>query len=471
MDNRYISAGLHDRGRSRSELPMDYINRALARYNHSPRRQHHSTQAGPSPSRADKRQTISPVRGTSRSPKHHRRKHRRHKMASFDSPWLQDLDGLKKTVQSMPAQYKSTLSSVSKDTLQKVCDPAVLHVWETDSDIDNLLQLTSVIAKLCNLGTRKDKGVNTSDGSMVIIAEDKAGRNNFGRICQLIEHLTCTNGKKHLEGTVAAFGSIIVVKGWNNSVRSDNAGKEVGNTVKRVNIALERAIKMGGSKEKIVWHHGPVIHFLLYWINNTSSTLRSALHAITITGSLDLGSSVKPSKAGSANTLPDLTCLETYAKKLDIPVVFLDPGPQLITSPHLATYMYYFGYYINTFLPASLSRPHLHKAQDELLTFAFRILGASLNKSGARIVSLVQTHLDAGVGKKFAQTCVSAASFSQSACRAAGAEDSVHRATHLADSPFSPFTTRPLSAFARLAVGPAAAPSSSEWAVALPMTL
>jgi hypothetical protein len=461
------------RGRGPSgELPMGYINRVLDRYSRSPRRQHHGHHSGPPPAPVASPQTSPAWHKQSDKTRHYKRKHHHHKMTSFNGPWSDDLNALKKAVQSMPEQYKSSFSSASKDVLEKVCDPDVLHVWETDSDIDNLLQLTSVIAKLCNLGTRKEKGANASDGSMVIIAEEKSGRNNFARICQLVEYLTCASGKKHLDGTVAAFGTIMVVRGWNNSIRSDNSNREVSSTIKRINIAIERVFKTGNfpsGKKKIVWHQGPVIHFLLTWINNTTSLHRSALYAITVTGSLDLSDSVKPSSAGRSNTLPDLTCLETYAKKLDLPVLFLDPASQLLNYSHLATYMYYYAYYINTFLPSSLSRPHLYKAQDGLVTFAFQILGASKNKYGESVVRLVKDHLDSGKAKKWARGCVDSRNYEKNKCRRAGKEGEIHKAVQIADGPFATLspTNDGLPAFARLAVGPAAA-GSMEYHIAAP---
>jgi hypothetical protein len=475
MSNHVLSPDLHSREHSQSVLPMEYINRMLDRYSRTPSRprpRHFSAPPAPpaaSPQKDPFRQDKSSLH------RYHKHKHhRQHKMTSFDGPWSDDLDSLKKAVQSMPDRYRSSFSSASKDVLETVCDPDILHIWETDSDIDNLLQLTSVIAKLCNLGTRKENGTNASDGSMIIIAEEKAGRNNVARICQLVEYLTCANGKKHLDGTVAAFGTIVVVRGWNNSVRSDIAGREVESTVKRINIAIERVFRMSNAvKNKIVWHHGPVIHFLLTWINNTTPNLRNALYAITITGSLNFTDSVKPSAAGRLNTLPDLTRLESYAKKLDIPILFLDPSSQLITFQHLATYMYYYAYYINTFLPVALSRPHLHKAQDELVTFAFQILGASQSKYGDRIVRVVKDHLDPGTAKRWARRCVDSRSYEKGKCRNAGKEEMIHRAVQLADGPFSTFSSpsdTDLPAFARLAVGPAAG-GSMEYHTAAPVDI
>jgi hypothetical protein len=394
-------------------------------------------------------------------------------MTTFSGPWSQDLEALKKAVQSMPDKYKPAFSGASKDTLEKVCDPDVLHIWETDSDIDNLLQLISVIAKSCNLGTRKDRGANASDGSMVIVAEESLGRNNFVRICQLVDYLTCANGKKHLEGTIVAFGTIVVVKGWNNSTRSNNAGKAMDSTVKRINVAIERVLKMGNLfSEKIVWHHGPVVNSLLYWINNTSSTLRSHLTAITITGSIDLSESLKPSKPGRLNTLPDVTNLETYARRLDIPVLFLDSASQLITSPHFPTYMYYYGYYINTFLPPSLSHQHFHKAHDDLVAFAFQIYGASHSQYGASTVKQVKEHLDPRHARSWAKKCIDARAYEKATCRGAACEDDIYRIAQLADGPFAPFHfhNTGIPAFARLAVGPAAR-GSQEYYTASPVTI
>lgn len=397
-------------------------------------------------------------------------------MSSFNGPWSKDLDAFKKSVQSMPDQYKASFASASKDALEKLCDPDILHVWESDSDIDHLLQLTSVIAKLCNLGTRKEKGANPKDGSMIIIAEEKPGRNNFARICQLVEHLTEANGKKHLEGTVAAFGTIVVVKGFNNAVRSE--GRDAEQVVKRINTSIERVFKMSSSsltKKKLVWHHGPTVHSLLHFINTTTSQIRSAISAISITGALDLTASVKPSAQGRSNTLSDLTTLETYAKKLDVPVAFLDPASQLITFTYLATYMYYFAYYIHVFLPPSLALTHLHKAQDELVTFAFQLLGASKGRYRDKVVAQVKEKLDPRTAKAWARTCVDPDSYTKEKCRAAGIEDKIHHAVQLADGPFallSPGGARGLSAFARLSVGPACTASdSSTYHVAAPVSI
>jgi hypothetical protein len=385
-------------------------------------------------------------------------------MASFNGPWTSDLSAFKKSVESMPDNHKASFQTMSSSVLEKLCDPDALHVWETDSDIDNLLQLTSVIAKLCDLGVRDVKNVGTA--SMVIITEVKDGRDNFARVCGLVRHLVGVEGKKHLDGNVRAFGGFIVVKGWDNARRADG---DVGEVVRRINISLEKALKASKGKE-IVWHHGPVVHFLLYWINNTTPTLRSSLSALSVTGSLNLTSRVGPSPAGRSNTLLDLERLEQYARRLSIPIAFLDAPTQSITFDYLAIYMYFFAYYINTFLPPSLSRPHLHKALDNLTTFAFRLYAASHSLSASATVRLVKKHLDPTTARPWARTCIQPTTYTKQACLQARSEPSIHNAVQLADCPFAPFTRGPPRAFARLAIGPASPiPSTREAFVAAPV--
>lgn len=276
----------------------------------------------------------------------HRRK--RNKMTSFKGPTCRDIEALLKAVYSTPAEHRSSFNRASKLTLATVCNQDVLHVWESDSDIDNLLQLTSVIAKACNLGVRDNKDIKATleEGSVIILAEENAAQNNYSRICKLVRYLTGKEGRKHLDGTVCVYGKIVVVRGWNNKYSPSGTGnKEAAEKVmRRVNKAIEQVFSMGGfssDKKKIVWHHGAIIEFLLYWIN--ASTLRSSLTGVTITGALDLTRDVRPSKAGK-NSLPDMERLETYAKRLKIPVVFLDAASQLITSEYLHSYMFFFSY-------------------------------------------------------------------------------------------------------------------------------
>lgn len=411
--------------------------------------------------------------------KYRHRKRQHHcpcsKMSPFSGPWSRDLATLKKSISSIPSDHKSSFTSASNDSLDIFCDTEALHVWETDSDIDSMLQLTSVLAKLCNLGDSDSKAaVKGMEAGMVIVAEEDKRYGHFERLCQLIEHLTGQTGSKHLGGTVCSYAKarLIVARGW--AYHRDS--HDVERAVKRIGTALERALS-ASKTHRIVWHHGAIVSPLLSFINTTTSSLRNAIAGISVADSLHLTTSVKPSAAGRNNTLPDLERLRSYAKKLDIPILFLDSSTQGITSPYLATYMYFFAYYIHTFLPYSLTRSHLHAAQDELVTFAFRLRGASEKRYGSDVVGAVKKNLDPR-SKIWARRCIDSRSYEKRKCQAAGEEREVHHAVQLADAPFSLFKASNragndgIAAFSRLAVGPASPASAvKEVFVAAPVDI
>ncbi|RMZ67082.1 hypothetical protein GMOD_00000958 [Pyrenophora seminiperda CCB06] len=402
-------------------------------------------------------------------------------MGSLQGPWSDDIASFRKSLKSLPEIYKAAFTTASTNTLGKITSPNALHVWDCSSDLDSLLQLTSVIASLCNLGVRTNKGANDDDGAMLILAEENRGQRNFQRICALVAYLTCIAGKAHLDGTVEVFGKIVVVRGWDTSVVEGQA-EALEKTIKRVNVAVERVFEMGGfgkgdKKRKIIWHQGPVVWFLVAWIHGTSSQLKRTLAAITVTDALNHhptgtgGTDTSSALPRRSNLTGHLELLEKYARRLQIPVVFLDTGSQDIAFEYLGTYMYFFAYYINTYIPATVLRGHLYKAQDELVTFAFRLRAASEGRYGSDVVKIVKKHLDASTAKPWARMCVDEASYEKTKCRAAGKDEAIHHAVQLADSPFALLSSRTgVPAFARLAVGPASA-SAQDYYTAVPCAL
>ncbi|KAJ4348022.1 uncharacterized protein N0V89_009394 [Didymosphaeria variabile] len=382
---------------------------------------------------------------------------------SFTGPSCKDLIEFMKSVKDIPLQHKDGFESMSKKAIEMVCDIDALHVWESGDDIDDFLQLTQVIVKL-QIEAEKHEGKRRKGPAMVVISSEQAaatkGRDGFERICELVRSLTKSDGKKHLNDTVCAFDAIVVVRGINYTSTSNSQA-----AVTRINTAIERVFKkQRPSTKQLVWHHGPTLSLLISWIDNTTSDLRSALTAISITAALDLTSGVKPSPIGKANKLSDIQTLEDYAKRLDIPVVFVDPASQLITYEYLATYMYYWAYYIHTFLPASVLRPHFYAALDTLVTFCFRARGASDSTYGASTVRMVQEHLSAPTARRWACSCISPSSYTKELCRAAGTDPQIHHAVQMADSPFAPFAHvpgYPLPAFSRLPLCPSDKPAES----------
>ncbi|KAF2710719.1 hypothetical protein K504DRAFT_500663 [Pleomassaria siparia CBS 279.74] len=400
---------------------------------------------------------------------------------SFSGPVCKSLSDFNVALSNIPATEKADATKLSNATLAAICNTSHLHIWESDSDIDNLLQLTHTIVMIrTTAGASKATGANEQatgknrGPGMVIITEVKSGHDNFARVCELVKHLTDIDGRMHLENSVCAFGGIVVVRGVDNRhaptlskdgsfTYLDDHRKEMDTAVRRINIAIERVFKLhmfsSLFNRKIVWHHGPVIHFLLHWINNTTSSLRDSLAGITICAALDFskGGGIQPSTLGRTNAPQHLAKLEEYVKRLDISATFLDNDTQMINYEYLTTYMYFFGYYINMFLPASLARPHLHRAQDRLITFAFRLWGACNNTYESDVVKTVQNNLDRHMARPWASMCINPKSYTKSSCQAAAKDEEIHHAVQLADAPFETFGAgngMRVPAFARLMVGP-----------------
>ncbi|KAL1601537.1 hypothetical protein SLS60_006452 [Paraconiothyrium brasiliense] len=382
---------------------------------------------------------------------------------SFSGPSCKDLIEFMKSVKDIPPKHKDVFEGMSKKAIESICDIDALHVWEIGDDIDDFLHLTQVIVKL-KIEAEKHEGRRRKEPAMVVISSEQAaatkGRDSFERTCELVRSLTKSDGKKHLNDTVCAFDAIVVTRGISYTSTSHSQA-----AVNRISTAIERVFKMQRpSTKQIVWHHGPTLSLLLSWINDTTSGLRSALTAISVTAALDLTSGVKPSPLGKANKMSELQTLEDYAKRLDIPVVFVDPASQLITYEYLATYMYYWAYYIHTFLPSSVLRPHFYAALDSLVKFCFRIRGASDSTYGASTVRMVQEHLSASTARRWASSCINPSSYTKELCRAAGTDPQIHHAVQMADSPFTPFSQisgYPLPAFARLPLCPSEKPAES----------
>jgi hypothetical protein len=371
----------------------------------------------------------------------------------------------RKSIADMPSHYKAPFEAITNDTLEAVTDTGALTVWETDADVDGLLQLTEVYLKVRAANTTKTWNSSSKKAmGMIIISQEKEGRDAYQRIVDLLCHLTDTRGDKHLNGKVYAFGSVVVVKGIDYSKsRSRDEDKEV---IRCVNTAIDRVLKMtrqSGNKPKIVWNHGPALHLLLKWINHTKDELRSALKAITITAAVSFASGIKPTDHGKGNKPDDLKTLEKYASRLNIPVLFLDPVTQLIYNEYASHYIYYFGYYITMFLPPTVTRPHYYKALDSLTTFAFQLWGATKNKYGEEVVKQVKQHLNGERARHWARNCIDPASYTKPACLSAGEEIALQHAGSLADSPWAMYTTlpeTPLPAFTRIPICPGASSSS-----------
>ncbi|KAF2274251.1 uncharacterized protein EI97DRAFT_435348 [Westerdykella ornata] len=433
--------------------------------------------------------------------------------ASFSGPWARGLDDFIKSLGQMPAQHHAAFSDISDTSRAIICNKSYLHIWETDSDIDSLLQLTQVIVKIRNMSTYVPQPTGppkSVPAGMLILVEHVPSRDNFGRVCELVKHLTEQEGRAHLNGGVMSFGGIKVVRGVDNSQTpslqqssshtygSQEAETNARKAVERINKAITRILDSGAystDTKKLIWHHGPALHFLNFWINNTSHDLRSKLAGITVHSVLQVSASSItlsgcPSQNmsngknhGVHNQKQDLLRLQNYCTKLDIPAVLLDIRSQRIVHPHLATYMYFYPYYIHTFLPASLLTPHYHLALDHLATYSFRLHNAAVTRkfgsnTAKDVVRDVQQRLPASKARAWAKRCIQETSYAdKKQCQDMARDDEIYTAVQLADAPYKTFSpsnhttgATGLKAFSRLTMGPAADGIAGHYAC-VPMVL
>jgi hypothetical protein len=392
---------------------------------------------------------------------------------SFNGPWATNLTSLTASLTKIPPQYKPAFNAYSDTALKAICSPSHLHIWETDSDIPSLLQLAQVIVKLKDMQiympSKSGLGKSVPAGMLILVEKKNSGkeaRDDFGRVCDLVKYLTGESGSAHLNGGVMSYGGIKVVKGVDNSLTPDATGTytsaaltEVKKVVERLNKTIPRILASEfytASTAKIVWHHGPVIHMLLHYITSTTSSIRGKFAAITINSAFNLSAKgMTVSAAGKLNRKAEFERLDGYCKKLDIFAVLADTGAQGIEFKHLAVYMMYHGYHINTLLPRSVTRPHLQTGIDQLVRYAFQLRGAVEKTYGVDVVKHVQKKLSFQTTKGWARECVDPASYTKEKCRAANNDDEIHEAVLLADAPYAQLTAG-IPAFSRLTFGPAA---------------
>ncbi|KAF2744487.1 hypothetical protein M011DRAFT_488830 [Sporormia fimetaria CBS 119925] len=413
--------------------------------------------------------------------------------STFTGPWATSLDQFQKSLASMPPQYQEAFATLSTSTRATMCDKTVLHVWETDSDLANLLQLAQVIVKVRSLTTyipqaSGNGAAQSVPAGMIILTHNGPGRDNFGRVCELVQHIMETKGRSHLNGGVRSFGGIKVVRGVNNTHTPDpktgnytdrETETEARKAVERVNKAITRVFESGAYPiRKLIWHQGPVIHFLSFWINNTTQSLRSSVAGISVCGILDFSptnssaSSTTPPihlppipstvKNGTYNQTPDLHRLHTYARKLSIPVLLLSASALHITHQNLATYMYFYSYYIHTLLPRSVLSAHKNLAYDALISYSYRLYSAVLQTqkptsfTPKAIPAAIKRHLTPTHASPWTRACLRPETYADKQVNQNTIRDNqIFTALQLADAPLLPFKFGP-EAFARLMTGPAA---------------
>jgi hypothetical protein len=405
---------------------------------------------------------------------------------SFAGPPCKNFEDLRACVVKVPKNHICAFDYSSGLSLAAVCDPSALHIYEMDSELDSLIMLTQIVLRVRATNTfipQVNGPVMIVPTGMIIVVEHKASRDNFTRLCQQMKHITQEEGHLHLGDTYCSFGAIALVKGVDNANVPNKDGVyppftlgHIALAVKRINIAIERIIqKCTYNSERlknIVWHHGPVIHFLNHFIANTTSNIRNRIKAVTIHNALSFKTGINPSPcAHSLNKSTDIDRLRSYLERLNLSATFLDAHTQGIDLDVLSNYIWFSPYYVHTLLPGSLLQPHYYHALDTLLLFSYRLRGAVENTYNTSVVQVLKNHTNSRA-IAYAKESIKPSNYTKELCRAAGTDKQIHHACALADSPFAllrPMDANIFPAFTRLFVGPVALDTAAEYYVSVPL--
>ncbi|ORY03586.1 hypothetical protein BCR34DRAFT_634977 [Clohesyomyces aquaticus] len=414
-------------------------------------------------------------------------------MENFNSPWSKTLEGLRTTIESVPSAHTAAFEKLSAETLNAINNPAYLHVWEVDGDVDSLLHLEYVIVMLRALTTyvpQKDEPAKYVPAGMVIIVSESeiSGRDTFSRVCDTVKHIMQDSGTAQLNGFVKCFSNIAIVRGVNNSklptpapelrYTDKAAAKQASDAVQRITLTIFKILEKGfytGDRRKIVWHHGPVVHFLLYFVDHTTPPIRNALAGITVHSLFTFTKSSTESpdpcipitgplfatSLGQRNTLTHLSTLSTYTTRLHITTTFLTTSA-LLTPFSLNTYIPYWAHSALVLLPRSVWLPHFHSTLDELVLFSYRLWGGKTGVFGKEVVAIVQAKLREKVAGRWARRCIQQQEYGKEKCKAevVAGEGEVYRIVNAVDGPIQPFgdgngeAEAGLPAWSRLSVGP-----------------
>jgi len=375
------------------------------------------------------------------------------------------LDELLGQIRDPSAPYKPALERLAIDTASIVCDRRLLHVFETDTKLDNLIHLTFLID---NLDKHKKyiprpgkPGSDVSDIGVIVVEGN--GQLNFSRVCALVTHLLREEGTKHAQGQVMEYSCVWVVRGFNydHSVSNDGGYSQSGteearNATRLISSTIDRAFATGQGKmkDKLVWHHGPVVHFLNYFIAKTTDKIRNALSAVTVMSPVTLNSqSLSIRSNARRNRVAHLETLATYLNRLGIFAVFLDHNAQLLAHSAPNAYLPRWGLHHRALLPPSLYLDHLSHGLDTLVRHAFQLYAHTNRVYGNNIITIIKSQLNPKTAKAYVRTCMNPDSYTEKACRKALSDREMVQSYYLADAPLLPHPTG-ISALARLWVGP-----------------
>ncbi|OCL11318.1 hypothetical protein AOQ84DRAFT_437783 [Glonium stellatum] len=383
-------------------------------------------------------------------------------VTSYESPWAESITELQSFIDKMPESINHVFQSHSKQATEAITSNDHLHVYQTYSDIDYLLQTAILIYQLHSLYTyvpQKNSLGRKVPAGAVIIADDF--ERCFEKVILLMKHITGEDGEAHCKGNILVFDTIAIVRGTDPTMlpgpdgmySQEETHENAMAAMHRVVTSIENVSKITG-KKYIVWHHGPYIHFLNFFFKTVRPAMRQRFVAITVMAAVksnDEGVSHRISQ--SINTTDCWERLYRYGTAMRIPVVLLDNSAQMIEAPHLTRTFPRFGDAFIMLFPYDIWYPHVASQMDVICMYMFRLAAAIAGKSGVDCVERIKSSLNQGLAKQWARGSINPIYFSPEACEMQNCLWSMKRIRWLVDLPIRQ-KAEALDPMCRVEVGP-----------------
>ncbi|KAF2491377.1 hypothetical protein BU16DRAFT_542507 [Lophium mytilinum] len=332
-------------------------------------------------------------------------------MASFKSPALNSFASLTAALSRIPSQNRDTLQELSHDASDLITAADALHVYEIEGEPDDLVFVTVQVEWLKNHPREDHRGTKFPAGA-VFLASTR--NRSFGRVVEQLEHITGEKPQHHLNGHVVLFGTFAVVR-TSDSTAKDTSLDAVKTATKNITITLSQLSKTTITS-RYVWHHGPHLRPLTHFISSTTPSIRNNLLALTISASISsLPSSSTPDP--HTNTTTDWRTLETYARRLRLPIILLDPT----TIPCHYTYLNHvlknLGELVPALFPASVYTENVNHYLDLAHVLVYRVVAAAARRHSAAVASKVDAAIPPHHEGVWPRACVSARAYPRERCR------------------------------------------------------
>ncbi|KAF2811804.1 uncharacterized protein BDZ99DRAFT_569765 [Mytilinidion resinicola] len=327
-------------------------------------------------------------------------------MASFKSPALASFASLTAALSKIPSQNRDALQELSGEASALITASDALHVYEIGGEPDDLVLLTVQIEWLKKHPREDHRGTKVPAGA-IFLASNR--NRSFGRVVEQLEHLTSESPQRHLAGHVALFGPFAVVRTADSTAQTPNLSA-LQTATKNITTTLSQLSKLTHTA-KYVWHHGPYLRSLTHFIANTTPAIRNALLALTVCAA------ITSLDAHAPNTPADWRTLETYARRLRLPIILISPDTIPLQYTYLNHLLKNFGELVPALFPASVYTENVNHHLDLAHVLVYRVAAAAAHRHSRAVASKVAAALPAHHAGVWPKACIRPEAYPPERCR------------------------------------------------------